>query len=410
MISRASVDSPAMTKRPVDIGRTSPNRKRLGMMQLMCGLMAVGIWFALAKSVRGEAAQNSFVSIIDYGAVANSGVDSTAAIKAAIAVAKARGQAVRVPIGTFSHLSFALDGVSLSGEGPGSVLLAPSPLDSNIYLRGSGLSIHNLTVNVQSSERDVNNFAIFIDGASHFSVEAVTVNGGNAGGIFNFGGSDGRIVNNRVQNTLADAIHNTNGAHNILVAGNVVRHAEDDMIAVVSYEGQPVSHDILIEDNDVSDQAFGRGIAVVGGQNITIQRNMVARTSCCAGIYIAAEAVHSTNSVRNVLVRDNTLTDNSGPTWQGGIMIFADQGSVSDIRIEHNTIISARHAAITLRGAVGDISIIDNRFTNPADGGITGHAFNLNCAGNTQNNVVVVSATCTAPDKIAVTGATFSIR
>jgi len=109
-------------------------------------------------------------------------------------------------------------------------------------------------------------------------------------------------------------------------------------------------------------------------------------------------------------VRDNTLTDNSGPTWQGGIMIFADQGSVSDIRIEHNTIISARHAAITLRGAVGDISIIDNRFTNPADGGITGHAFNLNCAGNTQNNVVVVSATCTAPDKIAVTGATFSIR
>ena len=71
---------------------------------------------------------------------------------------------------------------------------------------------------------------------------------------------------------------------------NVVRNARVDMIAVVTYEGEPLCHNILIENNDLADQPSGRGITVVGGRDVTIQGNQITRTNCCAGIYIADEA------------------------------------------------------------------------------------------------------------------------
>ena len=80
-----------------------------------------------------------------------------------------------------------------------------------------------------------------------------------------FGGSHGTIAHNVVRNTLADGIHNTHGAHDIIIDHNTVRAAGDDMIAVVSYGGEALCHDILIVDNDVADQEWGRGISVVGG-------------------------------------------------------------------------------------------------------------------------------------------------
>ena len=202
---------------------------------------------------------------MDFGAVADGKTDSTGAINQAIQTAKQLRSAVYVPKGTFIHGSFVLDGVSMFGAGPESVLWARSAEASNIYLRGTAPSLRALSVRITSSGRDVRNFAVYVDGATGFVVDRVHIDGGNAGGILNFGGTDGRITDNQISNTLADAIHNTNGARHILIAGNVVRRAGDDMIAVVSYRMQPISRDILIENNDLQDQAFGRGIAVVGG-------------------------------------------------------------------------------------------------------------------------------------------------
>ncbi len=371
----------------------------LCLPMLACALLTCGS--------DARATQNRLISITDYGAVPGGNHDATGAINAAIAAARLRGRAVLVPAGVFRHRSFSLTGVTMVGEGPASVLLAPNSHDSNIYLRGSSPQLRDLAVRVESTKRDAANFAIYIDHAVGAVVEDVAVDGGNAGGIFNFGGSGGRIVGNSVQNTLADAIHNTNGAHDILIANNRVRNAGDDMIAVVSYSGEIPVRNILIRDNDLANSNESRGISVVGGHNITIVGNVIARTGCCAGIYLASEASYKTQSVRDVVVRDNVLIGNSGRTQHGAIMLFADNRSVRSISIAGNTIIDARHSAIRLLGNVSGVTLLDNRLIRPADQGIDGRGHDVHCAGNTLNGRPADDATCdSAREVIHVTGAT----
>jgi len=377
---------------------------------IICLLVVLSVVISSLARLHAQTPQahdNSAISILDYGAVPDGSSDSTTAIRSAISAAKLQGRSVLVPPGTFRHKGFSLEGVSMSGEGSASILFAPDPKNSNIYMRGSRPSLRNLTVKVQSSERDSQNFAVYVDASANFLIESVTVEGGNAGGIFNFGGHNGRIIHNLVQNTLADAIHNTHGAHDIIVADNTVRHAGDDMIAVVSYSDQTISHNILITHNLLTDSEGGRGISVAGGQDVTIESNTVARTACCAGIYLASEAFWNTQNVRNIIVRDNLLTDNSGPTGHSAIMMYSNLGSVRAIRVERNTIVHARHAAIRLWGNVGDVALVDNSLANPAEEGITGTGTNVSCAGNTLDGLPITAATCgAAQSKVTVTGST----
>ena len=355
--------------------------------------LAVLAWaFATASRADAGCGANP-VSIAEYGALADGHTDSTAAIRAAIMAARARAGFVLVPPGRFAHRGFVLDGVGLCGAGPGSALLAPDPDDGDIVLRGEGSSLRNIALAVASTRRDDRTAVIHVDHARGFTIENVTITRGNAG-VLNVGGSFGRILDNRISDTLADAIHNTDGAHDIIVAGNVVRRAGDDMVAVVSYQGQPLVHDVLIENNDLADQSWGRGIAVVGGRDVVIRNNHVARTLCCAGIYLADESAWHTRDVAHVLVQENRLEANGGWTFHGAIMLFADQGAVRDIRIERNAVAGARHAAVTFRGRVGDVVLRGNAFIDPVDGGISGQAEGLVCQGNTLDGVALGAATC----------------
>lgn len=88
----------------------------------------------------------------------------------------------------------------------------------------------------------------------------VTIKGGS-GGIFIFGGKNVAVAGNTVQATLADGIHTTYGSQNVLVQGNNVIGIGDDMIAVVSYQGDgALSGNVLITGNSVSGNYWGRGI------------------------------------------------------------------------------------------------------------------------------------------------------
>jgi hypothetical protein len=76
-----------------------------------------------------------------------------------------------------------------------------------------------------------------------------------------------------VTSTSLHGIHITSNSSFGKLVGNVVQQTGDDMIAVVSYRlGEPNVRPVLIEDNDVADQHWGRGIAVVGGREIRNNR------------------------------------------------------------------------------------------------------------------------------------------
>lgn len=182
------------------------------------------------------------------------------------------------------------------------------------------------------------------------------------------------------------------------------------MIAVVSYANETLCHDLLIKDNDLADQENGRGISVVGGRGVTIQGNRVARTNCCAGIYIAGEASYNTHGVDNVLVQANLLIDNSGYTGHGAIMIFADQRSVHDIRVERNMIKRSRHAGITLKGSVNRIEIIGNSISESAGPAIDGDGTKAYCRANFANGVSLTSPFCGGSDDVKAPGASLVLN
>jgi hypothetical protein len=169
-------------------------------------------------------------------------------------------------------------------------------------------------------------------------------------GIYAHGATRYQIVDNVVERTQADGIHNTFGSTDGLVAGNVVRATGDDCVAVVSYvRDGALTARTTIRDNECYEGA-ARGIAVVGGEDVVITGNHVEATRA-AGIYFAGEPSFDTYGVDRVQVVGNEVVGaNTDPDlFHGAIFAWARPGTaqaglatvdlqVEDVLIDGNTI------------------------------------------------------------------------
>jgi hypothetical protein len=96
----------------------------------------------------------------------------------------------------------------------------------------------------------------------------------------------GRILNNLVFETGIDGITGFYGNHDIIIANNTLIGLGDDGIAVVSDDGVTFGtpQNIAILGNTIFGQSLytlgaqGRGIAVIGGQSVTIEGNIIEST------------------------------------------------------------------------------------------------------------------------------------
>jgi polygalacturonase len=238
-------------------------------------------------------------------------------------------------------------------------------------------------------------------------------------------GTNFLIARNVVFRTWSDGIHITHDAMagRFAEAGrvicNVVRQTGDDMIAVVSYGiGEPLIRNFLIEGNDVAEQYWGRGITVVGGEQVTIRGNTVSHATHGAGILISSEHVWQTAHVRNVLVEDNILREiqTTDPpfnpegevrrTNHGAIDVDGQSArqKVTDVLIRRNTIDRVRRDGILIRGNVSNIAVVDNAIRaagrdaiNPAT------SDNVICQGNTLDDIPVEPG-CAGAQPFVVTG------
>jgi hypothetical protein len=343
----------------------------------------------------------SMVSITAYGCVSG-GADCTSGINAAISAAGSAGKAVYVPCGTFTHSAFSST-VSIYGAGSCSILYGPSATNAQITMSGTGWTLANFVSHAASSTRDSTHWNIFNNGSTNFRIDSLEVWGGNAGGIINFLQANGGIItNNYVHDTLADAIYTTYGSRGTIVANNKVRNAGDDSISNVSYSGDPAPvSGSLDQNNDVGYQSNGRGVSVVGGQNITIQGNLIASTTQNACIYLADEPSFNTLPVSNVIARNNILNTCSGSTGQPAILAYSGQGTVSDVLIQGNTVNHAVHDGMGTNSATGgvvsNVAFVGNAVVSPGSGtaisnsGSTGNTY---CSGNTLNGSPVAGGSC----------------
>ncbi|MGS0891031.1 right-handed parallel beta-helix repeat-containing protein [Burkholderia stagnalis] len=261
-------------------------------------------------------------------------------------------------------------GVVLSGHG--ATLIATVPEDQTIEMRGDGTTITGFrllgtgTIRLTTPEST----KIEVTGRDVQVLDNV-IDGGACGGIFVFGGTNVAIVGNEVLSTLADGIHMTHGARNVLVKGNVVRGTGDDMIAVVSYRGDGVlSRNVLITGNSLEGNPWGRGVTVVGGADVTISNNIVRNVQVSAGILVAQEDSNRTYGASNVRVENNVITDiqttagRTDPrplTQQAAIDISTWSGSVTRVAVVGNRVSHARFDGIRVWGNVSGVRLADNQ-------------------------------------------------
>ncbi len=257
-------------------------------------------------------------------------------------------------------------------SGFGATLIATAPDDQTIEMRGDDTTLVGFKLTGTGTARLATPESTKVEITGHgVQVLDNVIDGGASAGIFVFGGTDVAIVGNEVLATLADGIHITHGARNVLVRGNVVRGTGDDMIAVVSYQGDGIlSRNVLIADNSLEGNAWGRGITVVGGADVTIANNVVRNVQVSAGILVAQEDSFRTYGASGVLVENNEISDiqtaaaRTDPrplTQQAAIDVSTWSGSVTRVAVIGNRVSRARFAGIRVWGNVSQYRIADNR-------------------------------------------------
>lgn len=421
------------------------------------------------------------ILVTDFGATPDDEDDDTPALQAAIDAAKS-GDWVVFPPGRYIHnksLVVRRAGVTLFGDG--ATLHASNASDQAIMLKADGGRVYGFTLTAVTEGRKgeawTSRISVYGPEASGGYIKDIIVqnnrivpveltagtslsNGASAAGILVVAARNFTISGNTVRRSLSDGIHVTQGSRNGRIINNQVLETGDDMIAIVSYmstqwrtnvkaspswlsghQDKTLVQNVLIANNTVSDQYWGRGVSVVGGKNITVKQNNISRSAMAAGVLIAREEGYSTHGVTNVLVDGNTIRDiqtqspnymptgsyfntlsaltstNGGKTGQGGVEVhnispssdlvdaeLAGAVYISRVAIRSNVIDNVwrdgiRVGADSYPNSIGVVRLTDNIMSNARSAAITeklrdGSSSPLQCKGNTYGGVAYSIAAC----------------
>jgi hypothetical protein len=271
------------------------------------------------------------------------------------------GQTLTLPPGTYQHsgvLKLQVAGVSVNGNG--AILQATNDSTSAVQIVADNVSLSNLTLAAPTSGQrydalEQHKLVVAGNGAT---VSDVTINGSAAAGVFVYGASNFTLNRVTVRSSRADGIHMTHGANNGQVNNAVTQATGDDGIAVVSYGNEPICHDITINSPIVNGTTWGRGISVVGGQNISY-RNIAVSQSNAAGVYIATEGnPYNTLSASRVTVTGGTVTGANTNTQivHGAVLVYSGNPNqnLSDVTVSGLTIANTPTSAYRNVGIVVD--------------------------------------------------------
>lgn len=342
-------------------------RRRLAVAAvLLLTAMAVIVagWLLLRDSTSGPVLGSGPepITVLDAGAVGDGETDDTEALQAVFDSAQP-GDVVELPEGrTFAHadvLTVTSPGVTITGGG---TLLATDEERSSLVLAADDVVLEDVTLRIEETTRRWDAYEqqrLRIDGHSGVVVREVSVEGSAAAGVYVGGGTSDFLLDEvQVSGTRADGIHMTQGAHDGRVVSPVVRDVGDDGVAVVSYapDGDPCAR-ITVSSPLVDGSSGGRGISVVGGQDITY-RDIDVRDTYAAGVYIAAEGSFDTTGVDGVVVDGGTVTGaNTGEDIDhGAVLVFngTENEVVRDVEISDLDIEGTRASASRQVGLVSD--------------------------------------------------------
>ncbi|GLY29918.1 hypothetical protein Kisp02_32830 [Kineosporia sp. NBRC 101731] len=324
----------------------------------------------------GEAPAGALDVARDYGADATGRTDATAAIQKALYDGASQGKSVWVPEGTFKvtdHL--IVDGVTVAGAGPWhSVLTGDNVGFYGRYVVDGGpsrnVTVKNLAIIGETTDRDDSAPRQAIGGAMSDSVvdnvwmQHTKVGAWMDGPMDNF-----TLRNSRILDTTADGVNFHQGVTNSRVQNTFVRNTGDDGLAMWAQDDDNAGNSFT--QNTVVAPILANNIAIYGGQDITVTKNVVSDTVVNGGgIHVGNRypgvqgktAVQGTFDLSgNTLIRAGNLDSNwkfgVGALWFDGL----NEGiSGARIKVSDTTILDSSYAAIhVVEGSVTGVSFSD---------------------------------------------------
>lgn len=350
-------------------GDVTPRRRRTLLVVGAVALVVVlGTVLAVLLLGRGDDAAvevpetDRDVDVRDLGAVGDGRTDDTAALQEAFDTAEP-GTRLVLPAGmVFAHddvLTLSSPDVVVSGGG---TLLATNEERSSFVLAADRVALDDVTLTIEDTTRRYEAYEqqrLRLDGHTGIVVRDVRVEGSAAAGVYVGGGTADFVLDRlQVSGTEADGIHITQGAHDGRVLEPLVRDVGDDGVAVVSYapDGEPCAR-IEVVSPTVDGSSGGRGVSVVGGEDVTF-RDIDVRDTYAAGVYVAAEGSFDTTGVSGVLVDGGTVDGaNTGEDIDhGAILVFngTDDETVDDVVVRDLEVTNTRASASREVGLVTD--------------------------------------------------------
>ena len=302
-------------------------------------------------------------SITSNGAVGDGVTDNVTAIQNTFNYAAANHCIALIPAGTFAYSgSITATGIAVAGTGAASILKPLSLTNESLTLQGNGGSVSNLAMVSAATTRLTTPWSgmIWVNNATNYYIENVLINNSSSTGILSDNSSGGYILNNTVENTLADSITQVLGSNNILVSGNRILNSGDDGVSNNSYNGDPGTvHAITVQGNTVIHNKGGRGLEVSGGTGITFAGNYVDNLDGYTDMYIASESEWNTQSVSQVTVSGNAFVD-GGPNQGSAIVYNSEAGktTISGVTISSNQFVNPKMNAVQFAGAGSETSIL----------------------------------------------------
>ncbi|MFE3475024.1 CARDB domain-containing protein [Streptomyces bacillaris] len=363
------------------------------------------------------------VSITTYGAVANDGIDDTAAIQRAV-TANQSGEidCVWIPAGQWRQEQ---------------KILTDDPLDRgqwnqvgirDVTIRGAGMwhsQLYTLTPPHEAggiNHPHEGNFGFDIDDNTQISDIAIfgsgTIRGGDGnheGGVAlngrfgkgtkvsnvwiehaNVGVWAGRDYTNipelwnpgdgveftgmRIRNTYADGINFANGTRKSTVYNSSFRNTGDDALAVwsskyVKDQAVDIGHDNSFRNNTVQLPWRANGIAVYGGHGNKIENNIISDTMNYPAIMLATDHDPLPFSGQT-LIANNALHRTGGAFWNedqefGAITLFPQNLPIPGVTIRDTDILDSTYDGIQFKtggGLMPDVKIQNVRIDKSNSG------------------------------------------
>lgn len=216
-------------------------------------------------------------------------------------------------------------------------IIPTTPSASALRLRGAGTKLSFTgtcrigaagTTNTRLGNAEA--AGIELEGASGFTISAdnLTIEGVAQDAIFFYRGSHDGVISGTITavDTGADSFHVTDRSYNMDFQAKMTSIGSgDDGFAVVSYleNGTPVKN-VHWHDVTVLNQKNGRGVSVVGGQNVTVDHYDV-NGSAGAGVYIAAEPQYNTFGVDSVTMSGRVRNPNTEGIHNANVVVYSAQ-------------------------------------------------------------------------------------